>query len=222
MDVVPFDVFTGLNTNASRPGIKDTETSICDGFFPIGDSFLRVLPGVGGPIFNARQPGRHRFWCSASPTSARCRSASPFRPTAASGRSTRTRWSPLRLRRLPPSPRHRWPPWPLATHRNNPGRADCRAADQRELVFDGTVFYQAGGVSPNIDITAGGSGNQRAEHQRRQRFRLGCHVRRVAHRWRGDCHRPDRAGDGLSRKRHRDPDLTIPAVVEAAPRRRLI
>ena len=53
MQIFGFDGFTGLNTNASRVGIKDTETYICDGFFPVGESWARTLYGVGPAIFNA-------------------------------------------------------------------------------------------------------------------------------------------------------------------------
>lgn len=45
--------FSGLNTNASRPAIKDTEMAWCDGWMPIGDSQLRTIPGVGAPIFTS-------------------------------------------------------------------------------------------------------------------------------------------------------------------------
>ena len=45
--------FSGLNTLAKRPGIKDTEMSWCNGFMPIGDSNLRTIPDVGAAIFTS-------------------------------------------------------------------------------------------------------------------------------------------------------------------------
>lgn len=48
-----FEVFSGLNTQASRPGIADDEMSWCDGFFPFGRNNLRTLPGVGTKIYTA-------------------------------------------------------------------------------------------------------------------------------------------------------------------------
>src|ERR1700721_4576299 len=51
--ILAFEGFTGLNTNASRPGIKDTECSWLDGFMPLGDSNLRTLPGIGPSVFTS-------------------------------------------------------------------------------------------------------------------------------------------------------------------------
>lgn len=48
---IVFDTFSGINTDASRPGIKDEEMYWCDGFMPLGKNNLRVLPGVGPRIF---------------------------------------------------------------------------------------------------------------------------------------------------------------------------
>ena len=52
-----FDTFVGINTQASRPGIADTEMSICDGFFPLGKNNLRTLYGVGTAIYRAALAG---------------------------------------------------------------------------------------------------------------------------------------------------------------------
>jgi hypothetical protein len=52
--ILAFEGFKGgLNTDASRPGIKDDQASIMDGFMPIGESQLRTIPGVGVPIVAA-------------------------------------------------------------------------------------------------------------------------------------------------------------------------
>ena len=53
MLAVGFDGFDGLNTNGSRPAIKDRQMFICDGFMPIGDSWARTLYGSGTSVFNA-------------------------------------------------------------------------------------------------------------------------------------------------------------------------
>lgn len=50
---IVFDTFSGINTDASRPGIKDEEMYWCDGFMPLGKNNLRVLPGVGPRNFVA-------------------------------------------------------------------------------------------------------------------------------------------------------------------------
>jgi len=49
---IVFDTFSGLNTEASRPGIEDTQLAWCDGYMPIGKNNLRVLPGVGPALFS--------------------------------------------------------------------------------------------------------------------------------------------------------------------------
>jgi hypothetical protein len=57
VDLITWEGFSGLNTNASRVGIKDTELFICDGFFPLGPNWLRTLPGSGTPIWNSTAGG---------------------------------------------------------------------------------------------------------------------------------------------------------------------
>lgn len=53
-ELLSFEGFTGgLNTDASRPGIKEEQLAICDGFMPIGESQLRTIPGIGPEIFTA-------------------------------------------------------------------------------------------------------------------------------------------------------------------------
>lgn len=50
---IVFDRFAGLNTQASRPGIKDEEMSWVDGWFPIGPSNLRTLWGAAPSVYTA-------------------------------------------------------------------------------------------------------------------------------------------------------------------------
>lgn len=51
-----FEEFSGLNTKATRPAIKDAEMAWCDGFMPIGPSNLRILPGLGTALYTATAP----------------------------------------------------------------------------------------------------------------------------------------------------------------------
>ena len=53
---IVFEQFEGLNTKASRPGIKDTEMSWCDGWMPIGPNNLRTLPGLGPALYTPTPP----------------------------------------------------------------------------------------------------------------------------------------------------------------------
>lgn len=49
--ILAFEGFSGLDTAASRPGIKDTAMAWSDGWMPLGDSNLRTLYGIGPSIF---------------------------------------------------------------------------------------------------------------------------------------------------------------------------
>lgn len=46
-----FEEFKGLNTKPTRNDIDDNEMYICDGFFPIGKSNLRILPDIGPSLY---------------------------------------------------------------------------------------------------------------------------------------------------------------------------
>src|SRR5262245_66652753 len=52
-DQVVFRIFNGIDTKSPRPAIDDRMMYWCDGFMPIGPSFLRILPGVGPTIYTA-------------------------------------------------------------------------------------------------------------------------------------------------------------------------
>lgn len=52
-ELLIFEKFTTLNTKSLRPAIKDEEMAWCDGLMPIGINNLRTLYGVGPSIFNA-------------------------------------------------------------------------------------------------------------------------------------------------------------------------
>lgn len=51
------DFSGGLNTNSTRPGIKDNELWWSDGFFPIAANYLRTIPDVGPPIYDPNAGG---------------------------------------------------------------------------------------------------------------------------------------------------------------------
>ena len=56
--ILPFEGFAGLNTNDSRPGIKDNEMAWSDGWMPFGESKLRTMPGIGPAAFTVDESGR--------------------------------------------------------------------------------------------------------------------------------------------------------------------
>lgn len=52
-DQIVFRAFNGIDTKSPRPAIRDEQMYWCDGFMPVGPSFLRILPGIGPSIFTA-------------------------------------------------------------------------------------------------------------------------------------------------------------------------
>lgn len=60
-DAVTWELFNGIDTKTPRPGIKDQEMQWCHGWMPIGPSHLRILPGIGPPIFSIPD-GRTIVW----------------------------------------------------------------------------------------------------------------------------------------------------------------
>ncbi len=53
MQVLSFEQFNGINTSATRPGIKDEQMFYCDSWMPLGPQFLRTLYGVGTILYTA-------------------------------------------------------------------------------------------------------------------------------------------------------------------------
>jgi len=49
--LIVFSGFSGLNTQASRIGIDDSQAVIMDGWMPVGTDNARILPDFGDPIF---------------------------------------------------------------------------------------------------------------------------------------------------------------------------
>lgn len=52
-DQIVFRAFVGIDTKSPRPAIDDRQMYWCDGWMPVGPSYLRILPGVGPPIYTA-------------------------------------------------------------------------------------------------------------------------------------------------------------------------
>ncbi len=48
---IAFEGFSSLQTNSTRPGIRDEECYWLDGFMPVGPNWLRTMYGVGDPIY---------------------------------------------------------------------------------------------------------------------------------------------------------------------------
>lgn len=50
---IVFEKFSGLNTQASRPGIGDDQCAWLDGFMPLGVNNARTMPDVGASIYTS-------------------------------------------------------------------------------------------------------------------------------------------------------------------------
>ena len=150
-----FETFDGLNTQPSRPGIEDGQMYISDGWMPIGKNNARVLPGVGPAIHTAPVIGLVVWYdfvnIGATPYcivlyndgSLQAVNTSTFvsMQIAPAGTITNPNVANVGLSQ-----------WGsqyviiVATQTNG------------YFIWDGTTFYQAGGIAPQITVTAGGSG----------------------------------------------------------------
>lgn len=60
-DKVNFQQFNGIDTKSPRPAIADAMMYWCDGWMPVGPSYLRILPGIGSVVYSATG-GRTVIW----------------------------------------------------------------------------------------------------------------------------------------------------------------
>jgi hypothetical protein len=154
--ILAFEGFTGLNTNASRPGIKDSELSWCDGFMPLGDSNLRTLPGIGPGIFPAPSGTTIKFYDFGNIATTPLMIVFP-----SDGSIWQVNTTTLVATRMAP------PATITNVARNAVGitqwgnAAIIVVAQQANgyFVLDGTLFYQAGTLAPfdASQLTSGGS-----------------------------------------------------------------
>src|SRR5260370_40475220 len=60
---VVFEDFTGgLNTDAPRPASEEHQMAWCDGGMAIGKGNLRILPGIGGALYDGGAPGTVTYY----------------------------------------------------------------------------------------------------------------------------------------------------------------
>jgi hypothetical protein len=153
---IAFEGFTGLNTDASRPGIKDTEMWWSDGWMPVGDNQLRTMPGVGPPIFAAPSGTQISFFNFGNI------GTSPLMVAVLSDGSV---WSVNTQTSVSTQVA---PPGTLASSaRTDVGLSQWGsayiivAANQTDgyFLFDGTVFYGAGGIAPPTSAAVRNGGN---------------------------------------------------------------
>lgn len=152
-----FEGFTGLNTDASRPGIKDTEAFVLDGFMPIGDSQARAIPDIGPEIFTTPTDTTIGFYAFGN--IARVPYAVIF---PSDGSIWLVNTDALTDNEIAPAGTITTPTAAQAGITQWGSQFIIIVANQTNGYFitDGTIFYQAGSIAPttSASLTSGGSG----------------------------------------------------------------
>lgn len=152
---IVFDTFKGLNTKASRPGIDDDEMSWCDGFMPIGKNNLRTMYGVGVALY-AASPGLMVVFfdfANIGPT--------PICVVLLSdGSLQQVNTNTKVVTQMAPPGTITNPALNSVAMTQWGSQYVILVAKQTNgyWLWDGTIFYRAGSIGPQIVVTAGGSG----------------------------------------------------------------
>jgi len=149
-----FDQFQGINTSTTRAGVDDKQAYWLDGFMPIGPRFLRTLYDVGTPIhtetgqqiafFNFGNIGSTPY-CIVIHTDGSIHAVNTNTLAATQIAAAGTIQNPSRQ----------------AVGISQWGSQYIIIVSQQTngyFLWDGTILTTAGGLSPVITITAGGSG----------------------------------------------------------------
>ena len=152
---IEFNTFIGIDTQAPRSGIPDEAMAWCDGFMPIEKGNVRVLPGVGTSIYTTTGSVTIAFYdfanlgstpyCIAFLSDGSIIAVGVFTNTVSTIAPAGTISSPFN---------------------GNMGISQWGSqfilivANQSNgyFIWDGTVLYQAGSVSPLVVVTDGGMG----------------------------------------------------------------
>lgn len=146
--------FGGINTSTTRPGVDEKQCAWIDGFMPIGPRYLRTLYGVGSPIVFGDNAAISFFgfanigatpYCIVIHTDGSVHAVNTITSASSQIAAPGTIQSPSRL---------------------NVGLSQYGSqyviivAKQTNgyFLWDGTLFYSAGGLGPGVTITNGGSG----------------------------------------------------------------
>ena len=148
-----FDGFKGLNTKPTRPGIGDQEMAWSDNFMPLGEKNLRTLYDVGTPIFRAPGNDGVAFFGFGNISDAQL--CVTF---LSSGGITQTNTITLSSTTIAPANTILNTGNALALNQWG-SQYILMAAPQTNgyFIWDGKLFYQAGTLSPAVDINSGGN-----------------------------------------------------------------
>lgn len=149
-----FDQFMGINTSTTRAGVDDKQAYWLDGFMPIGPRFLRTLYDVGTPIhtetteqvafFNFGNIGATPY-CIVVHTDGAIHAVNTTTLVSTQIAPAGTIQSPARLS----VGITQWGSQYIIIVANQ---------TNGYFLWDGTIFTTAGGITPVVTITAGGSG----------------------------------------------------------------
>lgn len=152
--VLLFEEFQGINTSTSRPGVDDRQAWWLDNFMPIGRRFLRTMYGVGEPIHFQGSALISFFgfinidvdpYCIVVHIDGSVHAVNTSTDTSTEIAAAGTIQNPSRLN----------------VGISQYGNSYCiivSAQTNGYFVWDGSVFYKAGGISPEITITDAGTG----------------------------------------------------------------
>lgn len=152
-----FEEFEGIYTTTSRPGVDDKQMWWCDGFMPIGRRFLRTMYGVGPALFTASSVSSTPIVCFDFANIGSTPYCVVFN-TAGEVIMVNTETGAVTIAAA-------------AGTISNPSRATVGVsqfgsayilivAQQTDgyFLWNGTVFFKPGGVSPVFTLTSGGTG----------------------------------------------------------------
>ncbi|HTQ99640.1 MAG TPA: hypothetical protein VMH83_06605, partial [Candidatus Acidoferrum sp.] len=150
-----FEEFAGINTSTTRPGVADNQAWWIDGFMPIGRRFLRTMPDVGAPIHQESGSATIAFfafgnigttpYCIVFHNDGSLHAINTITLVAQTIAPAGTITNPSRTNQG----LSQWGSTYILIVSNQ---------TNGYFVWDGSVFYQPGSVSPIITITNGGTG----------------------------------------------------------------
>ena len=153
-DPLLFEQFEGINTQTTRPGVDDKQMAWCDGYMPISPRKLRTIPGVGTPIvFSDAAPVSFFGFANIGSTpysivihtdgSTHAVNTSTYGQSQIAAAGTITNPSRLNVG--------------LSQYGSQLVMIVSKQTNGYFL-WDGTTFFQPGGLSPTVTVTAGGTG----------------------------------------------------------------
>ena len=150
-----FEIFEGVNTVTTRPGVDDKQAFWLDGFMPLAPRNLRTLPDIGSTFFTRSDSNTIVFFDFYV-----LNGVSYMVVFQSDGSATQVNMSSLATTTILPATTIAGPSITTigTTQWNQQFLIICAAQTNGYWVWDGMVLYQAGTLSPQIVITNAGQG----------------------------------------------------------------